>query len=89
MSSWLGTFIRFRRDDRNGKILNLFTLFLSILSEMVVFLLQQVHNGKKITEFAGFLSSPHFDFQVGIRGQELKSECLHRINRDSLTLNPK
>jgi len=38
--------IRFRKDDRNGKIPNLFTLSLSILSKMAIFLLWQVHNGE-------------------------------------------
>lgn len=85
----MGMFIRFRKNNSNGKILNLLTLSLSILSKVAVFLFWQVHNGTKITEFAVFLWSPHFSFQVSIRGWELKWDCLPRVNRDPLTLNAK
>lgn len=88
-SPWLGVgmFIGFRKDYRNGKTLNLFTLSHSILSKMVL-LLWSGHNRKKMTDFAGFLWSPHFNLQVNICGQELKSDGLHRTNQGSLTLNP-
>lgn len=46
---------------------------------------------KKITEFAFFffpLWSPHLNFQLDILGWELMLDCLCRINRDCLKLNP-
>lgn len=55
----------------------------------MVFLLWSGHIRKKMTEFAGLLSSPHINLQSTICDQELTPDCLHRINQGSLTLNPR
>lgn len=54
-SPWFGLFIGFRKDYRNGKILNLFTLSCSILSK-IVFLLWSGDNRKKKKEWVCWFS---------------------------------
>lgn len=85
MSPWLGLFIGFREDYRNGRILNLFTLFHSILSKMV-FVLWSAHNRKKNDWVCCFSLESFYQFTGG---QELTSDYLHRVNQGSLTLTPK